>query len=305
MAVFYSIQFIILLCLLNLIHFLNMKSGNNKGRGNLIKEKEPRSRIWMGTIWKEDDKNLLKGLTYQYLIISDNDHTEEEQLHWHCLIQFKEARKHPRTSTAHWEIPRSKIEARQYCLEKGPNFFENGHLNIADQNKEEWKAFVELCKTATPKELIDSPFSKTYAQYMNFAGTVHNQFADLKIMDGDLQNEWYWGEAGSGKTKKAWQDYPDLYVKGINKWWDGYHGQDVVLLDDWDPSHEVLRSHLKIWADRYPFRAECKGSSLMARPKKIIVTSNYSIDECFQNPEDRLAIKRRFKSTHFVKMNGQ
>ena len=262
----------------------------------------PRSRIWMGTIWLPEDKDVVRALDYQYLIISDDDHTEEEQLHWHCLIQFKNQRVHPRTRTAHWEIPRSKIEARQYCLEKGPNYFEQGNLNIATQKKEEWQGFVDLCKTATPKELIDSPFSQTYANYMTFAGVVHNQFANLQIMDGELENLWLWGRPGTGKTRYAWDTFPDLYIKPINKWWDGYHNQETVLLDDWDAKHEVLVSYLKIWADRYPFRAECKGSSLMARPKRIVVTSNYSIDQCFSNQEDVDAIKRRFKSHHFVQL---
>lgn len=262
----------------------------------------PKSRIWFGTLWEESDKTLVKSLPYQYIIISADDHTEEEQLHWHCLIQFKNPRVRPRTTNAHWEIPRSKIEARQYCLEKGPEYFEDGTLNIASQNQEEWRGFVELCKTATPKELIDSPFSQTYATYMTFAGVVHNQFANLQIMDGELENLWLWGKAGTGKTRWAWDHYPDLYVKAINKWWDGYHGQDTVLLDDWDPRHEALTQYLKIWADRYPFRAEIKGTSMMARPKRIIVTSNYAIDACFQNQEDVEALKRRFKVHHFLRL---
>ena len=262
----------------------------------------PRSRIWMGTIWLPEDKEIVRAIDSQYTLISDDDHTEEEQLHWHCLLQFKNARVHPRTRTTHWEIPRSKIEARQYCLEKGPNYFEQGNLNIAAQNQEEWRGFVDLCKTATPKELIDSPFSQTYANYMTFAGVVHNQFANLQIMDGELENLWLWGRPGTGKTRYAWETFPDLYIKPINKWWDGYHNQETVLLDDWDSKHEVLVSYLKIWADRYPFRAECKGSSLMARPKRIVVTSNYSIDQCFTNQEDIDAIKRRFKSHHFMQL---
>ena len=262
---------------------------------------EPRSRIWFGTLWDDNDKNTIRGLNKQYCIISDNDYTEDGQLHWHCLIQFKNARKHPRTSTAHWEVPKSKLEARNYCIEKGPDYSEVGTLNIASQNEDEWKGFVEMCKTSTPKELIDSPFSQTYAKYMSFAGVVHNQFANLQILDGELDNYWVYGPAGSGKTKWAWDTFGDnLYVKGCNKWWDGYHGQDNVLLDDWDPKHDVLVSHLKIWSDRYPFRAECKGSSLMACPKRIIVTSNYSIEQCFPNQEDVAAIKRRFKIKHMV-----
>lgn len=264
---------------------------------------QPRSRIWFGTIWNEEDVNMLKALQYQYLLISDNDETEEEQLHWHCLIQFKNARVRPRTLNAHWEIPRSKLEARNYCISKGENYFEDGNLNIATQNVDEWKGFVELCKTATPKELIDSPFSQTFANYMTFAGVVHNQFANLDRIDGELENYWLYGKPGTGKTQWAWDHYPDLYVKDAgNKWWDGYHGQETVLLDDWDPKNDILVQKLKIWADRYPFRAECKGGSMMARPKRIIITSNYAIDVCFNNIEDVEAIKRRFKIYHFKQL---
>lgn len=253
----------------------------------------------MGTIWDERNKDLLKALNHKYLIISDDDHTEAGELHWHCLITFSNPQCFPKIPNIHWERCQSRTGARDYCLAKGNNFFEDGTLTINDANEEDWRGFVEMCKKHGPKELIDSPFSKLYAQYRGFAGEVHNQFAELNILDGELKNEWYYGPAGTGKTKKAWQDNPGLYIKPLNKWWDGYNGEKVVLLDDWDPKHEVLVSHLKQWSDRYPFRAECKGSTLEARPEKIIVTSNYSIDQCFQNEEDVNAIKRRFKVTRF------
>lgn len=36
---------------------------------------------------------------------------------------------------------------------------------------------------------------------------------------------------------------------------------------------------------RYPFRVEVKHGSMMIRPMRIVVTSNYSIEELWPSPE--------------------
>lgn len=64
-------------------------------------------------------------------MISALDRTSEEHEgvqseHWHVFIQFKSNRKHPKTLTAHWEIPRSITAAMKYCKSKGEPTFENG-----------------------------------------------------------------------------------------------------------------------------------------------------------------------------------
>lgn len=84
-----------------------------------------------------------------------------------------------------------------------------------------------------------------------------------------------------------------------NKWWDGYTDQETVLLEDFDKSHDKLLHHIKIWADRYPFPGEKKGTAFVIRPKLIIVTSNYHPSEIWPGEVEADPILRRFKLVHF------
>jgi len=91
------------------------------------------------------------------------------------------------------------------------------------------------------------------------------------------------------------ETYESFYSKPMSKWWDGYDQEETVVLDDFDPNHAKFLSYfLKIWADHYVFNAEVKGGMLKIRPKVIVVTSQYSIEQCFESQEEIDAIKRRF-----------
>lgn len=268
------------------------------------KKRYAKYRTWCGTVWLLEDIEFIKALNYKYLFIGHPEETKEGQIHYHCLIRFENPRYMPKTINAHWEPCNNVTKFLHYSTKEGNAIFEDGELNPNPANLEEWREFINECKNKTPRELIESPVSKTYARYRSFAGEVHNIFREVAILDGELKNEWWWGPAGTGKSSKAFTEYPNAYIKSLNKWWDGYSEQEVVIIDDWGPNQECLVDHLKHWADRYPFPAEIKGSSIKIRPKKIIVTSNYPIETCFQREEDQEAIRRRFKVTRFHKQLG-
>lgn len=50
-------------------------------------------------------------------------------------------------------------------------------------------------------------------------------------------------------------------MKSITKWWDGYKGERVVLIDDFEiDSIKYLNHYLKIWGDPYgKIHGEIKG----------------------------------------------
>jgi len=109
-------------------------------------------------------------------------------------------------------------------------------------------------------------------------------------------NIWFYGSTGTGKSYTARQEFPDAFLKSADtKWWCGYNYEDNVIIEDFDKYHVKQGFHLKIWADRYAFPCEEKGSANRIRPKRIAVTSNYHPidiwdDKCTYEP-----LLRRFK----------
>lgn len=116
----------------------------------------------------------------------------------------------------------------------------------------------------------------------------------------------YWGQTGTGKTRKVWEDHAqaDVWVYPGGGWFDGYHGQQVALFDDYSGSELKLSYLLKV-LDRYPLKVPIKGDFMEWNPEFIYLTSNINPDVWYPNAheEHRLALRRRFtRVIHFTNL---
>lgn len=184
-----------------------------------------------------------------------------------------------------------------YCSKEG-DFFEVGDLP-ADSKKagqataEVWRALLSAAERGE-WEWIKNEYPRIWIAFRE--RLLSMRVPTTTVIDGDTINEWWVGSTGTGKSRLAWEKYGTIcYQKMLNKWWDGYDAQPVVIIEEWSPKNEVTASALKIWADRYPFTAQIKGGVLQKiRPTKIIVISNYRLVDCFPDSRDCEPIMRRF-----------
>lgn len=110
---------------------------------------------------------------------------------------------------------------------------------------------------------------------------------------------WLYGPTGAGKTLWALQQEGTLYPKIMaSKWWDGYHQQDIVLLDDIRRSHFPFDFLLRL-LDWCPIKVEYKGGVMDFNSKVIIITCPLHPEKLFEgNGEDINQLLRRIDTIH-------
>lgn len=199
----------------------------------------------------------------------------------------------------HVEVAIAPDAAIEYCKKDG-DFTERGSFLTkkekgkkgGEKEKERWANALQAAKEGR----IDDIDPEIYLKYKR---TIHEIEAENRpepeTIDGEMEHEWIYGPAGCGKSSKAREENPGAYIKDLTKWWDNYEDQEVAIIDDVDKYDVKFARMLKLWCDRYPFQAEMKGKQKLIRPRKIVITSQYSPEEIWEDERTQEAINRRVK----------
>lgn len=111
-----------------------------------------------------------------------------------------------------------------------------------------------------------------------------------------------WGKTGTGKTRFARNQVGDdqrVWSPGDYKWFDGYEGQEIVIIDDYRGEYE-LPMFLNLF-DRYPMQVPVKGGFTNWCPKKVYITSNVDPNHWYTSDGLSLgAFQRRLDNVQFI-----
>jgi len=201
---------------------------------------------------------------------------------------------------AHLEVARVDVAAAKYCQKDG-DFTERG---VPPKTKEEkgqgekrrHEEIRDLAIAGKIEEIAEKHPDVWLRSYSTLKKIKMDHMEKLPNLEG-VCGTWIVGPAGCGKTTLAEQMTSNAaYDKPANNaWWCGYAGEKDVVLDDMDKFMVKMAYYLKIWAHHRPFIAETKGGSINIRPERIIVTSQYTIEEIWEDQQTREALTRRFK----------
>lgn len=224
-------------------------------------------------------------------------------LHWQVLVHFSRsvrlaAVKKIFGDTCHCELSRS-VAAESY-VHKEETYVDGTRFDLGTKPfkrncKRDWQSAFDCAKRGELAAIDPGVLVPYFGQLQR----INAHFAEPVAMERVCFV--YWGSSGLGKSRRAWAEAGmDAYPKiPSTKFWDGYRGQEHVVIDEFRGCVSV--EHLLRWLDRYPVLVEIKGSAVVLKAKKIWITSNLHPKEWYPLLDDLTlaALLRRIKVTHF------
>lgn len=263
-------------------------------------------RKWFLTInnYSEDElqmaRDQIKGCNYG--AVTKEVGKECGTPHLHIWLHYKNARSFAKIKKT---FPRANImvgkgndaQAQAYLTKDGPLEAEFGTMS-KQGSRGDLEEIRELLKTEPSMRKVVDIASTYQAAKM---GEMILKYNEPKRAYGPRKVFWHYGETGLGKSWVAEMTYGDDLFTPVNyKWWDGYDGHKVVLLDDIRGDFCKFHEILKLTGES-GFRVETKGGSRQAVYDIIYITSPFHPSELWQTIENKSQLLDRITEIrHFT-----
>lgn len=213
----------------------------------------------------------------------------------------------PRARTAgilpnmHCEIMRGNLAQNNAYCEKQNKLITFGREPRQGERRDIAEVFEAIRGGATELELAEAnppqfcQYGRRFEDYRRLLVPKRTWKTEVKV---------FWGEPGSGKTRRAW-DLLGGFDGGVavsytaGGFFLGYNGEDRVLIDDFDGA--IPRDLFLQLTDRYPLLINIKNGCCHWCPKLLIITSNSHPSSWY---DDFQAILRRLSSVEQMLLKG-
>lgn len=262
------------------------------------------SKYWCFTLnnYTEEDEEKIQGFVPEsatYLVYGRERAPSTGTPHLQGYVELK---KRLRRNQLHGLFPRiswrrrrgTPDQASNYCKKEDTSFFEAGTISRGQGARSDLLEVKDsISNGANILDIADNYFGafvkyeKSLRSYMLMKRKRQLEAPQVII---------YWGNTGTGKTRKVFDENPhhQIYSWPGDKWFDGYIGEDIILLDEFSDSQLPLTFLLRL-LDRYPFKLPVKGGFVQLLATKFFITSNVDPELWYANahPEHRAALFRR------------
>ena len=164
-------------------------------------------------------------------------------------------------------------ENRKYCIKEG-DFVETGELP-KQGSRSDLESVYDMTADGKSDTEIGESYKALYMRYYKAVDRVRFNYARLQNQYEPVEVMVFCGQAGSGKTCRAFTMDPDLYMLDLSSdtvWFDGYVGQKTLLIDDFYGN--IKYGYLLKLLDGYKFQLPIKGGYTWKSWNRVIITSN-------------------------------
>lgn len=262
-----------------------------------------RCRSWCFTLnnYTDDDWARILDVPCEYLVVGKESGKDKHTPHLQGFVYFKSRKSFAVVSglisgRAHLERAKgTPAQNRLYCIKEG-HFQERGVLPQAGK-RTDLMDMRDMMKAGEPLHKIIGECRSYQAMRGAELLSKYNNSGSTKKTAVEVL--WFYGPTGSGKTYTAYKVVEErkmeenLWVSSDSlQWFDGYGGQEAVILDDIRRDDVKFNFFLRL-LDGYRIRVPIKGGFVQWSPKLIIITCPMMPDDFCPCTENKQQLLRR------------
>lgn len=200
----------------------------------------------------------------------------------------------------------NRDQAREYCRKvesrvDGP--WELGTWIVGQGERSDLTIAAALVRSGAPMIKVIDECPETFVRYHRglermSALVMESSQSKWRTLDVEV----IYGRTGVGKTRSVMDRFSLEQLYKLDSmdplWWDGYNGQDVLLIDEF--YGQIRLSNMLKILDGYPYRLAIKGGFTFAKWTKVFITSNECPRAWYKSDINIDALSRRINRITFL-----